>query len=141
MLFGNECQLEPKVVKSVDEVVDELKTPMSFVRKLMIRKLLLPWSRRGVGYRELSKYFMIWMVNKWREAFNLLAQQMVTEGLIPSADTLYYLTPNNVEDLCSGNRNPLILSKARHRRRLYPKLDKYKFEEFLKGPEMKPRNV
>ncbi|CAG2117807.1 unnamed protein product [Medioppia subpectinata] len=117
LLSGNESQLEPKVSKSVDQVMEVLKTPLSFIKKLLIRKVLLPWSRRGVGYRELSK-----------------------EGLIPSAECFFYLTVNEVEALCSGDRDPLILTRVRQRRRLYPKMDKYKFEEFIKGPEMKPRN-
>ncbi|CAG2106037.1 unnamed protein product, partial [Medioppia subpectinata] len=131
LLLGNESQLEPKVAKSVDQVMEELKTPLSFIKKLLIRKVLLPWSRRGVGYRELSKF---------RECFRLLSKQMVREGLIPSADSFFYLTVNEVEALCSGDRDPLILTRVRQRRRLYPQMDKYKFEEFIKGPEMKPRN-
>ncbi|CAG2112977.1 unnamed protein product, partial [Medioppia subpectinata] len=140
VLSGNESLLEPKVSKSVDQVMEELKTPLSFIKKLLIRKVLLPWSRRGVGYRELSKYFMIWVNNKFRESFRLLSKQMVSEGLIPSAECFFYLTVNEVEALCSGDRDPLILTRVRQRRRLYPRMDKYKFEEFIKGPEMKPRN-
>ncbi|CAG2178906.1 unnamed protein product [Oppiella nova] len=140
MLSGNESQLEPKVEKSVDQVVSELKTPLSYWRRLLIQKLLLPWCRRGVGYRELSKYFLIWMNNQYRQGFRLLSQQMVNEGLLPSAESFFYLTTNEVEALCNGDRDPLILARVRHRKRLYPKMDKYKFDEFIKGPEMKPRN-
>ena len=53
--------MEPKVDRSVDQALNELKTPLSYTRKQVIRKVLLPWSRSGVGYRELSKYFMIYM--------------------------------------------------------------------------------
>ncbi|CAG2169872.1 unnamed protein product, partial [Oppiella nova] len=94
----------------------------------------------GVGYRELSKYFMIWMNNKQKQAFRYLANQMVIEGLIPSAETFFYLTAEEVESLCNGSRDPLIFAKVRQRRKLYPKMDKYKFDEFVKGPQMKPRN-
>lgn len=121
--------------------MSELKTPLGFVRKLLIRKLLLPWMRSAVGYREHSKYFMIWMVDKQRQGFEHLARTMHREGLIPSKDTFYYLTPTEIHDLCNGRRDPLLLMKARLRRRVLPKMDKYKFEEFIKGPDMKPRNV
>lgn len=119
----------------------ELKTPMGFIRRFLIRKLLLPWSRSGVGYREHSKYFMIWLVDKQRQGFRYLARAMQSEGLIPTADTFFYLTPTEIQDLCNGRRDPLLMMKARLRRRLHPKMDKYKFEEFIKGPDMKPRNV
>ena len=141
MLSGNETQLEEKTVKSVDQVISELKTPLSFTRKLLLKKLFLPWSRMAVGYREHSKYFMIWCCDKQRQGFKYLAQNMVREGLIPTADTFFYLTPVEVHDLCNGRRDPILLMKARLRKRLYPKMDKYKFEEFVKGPDMKPRNV
>ncbi|CAG2178191.1 unnamed protein product, partial [Oppiella nova] len=121
-------------------LVSELKTPLSYWRRLLIQKLLLPWCRRGVGYRELSKHFLIWMNNKYRQGFRLLSKQMVKEGLLPTADSFFYLTTNEVEALCNGDRDPLILARVRHRKRLYPKMDKYKFEEFIKGPEMIPRN-
>ncbi len=141
MLFGDESALEPKKYKSVDEVMSELKTPLSPFKKLLISKFLLLWSRNGVGYRELSKDFMIWMNNKIRQVLWHLAQQMVTEGIIPEADLFFYLALDEVEKLCNGERDALILLKARLRKRILPKMDKYKFEEFLKGPEMKPRNV
>ncbi|CAG2111414.1 unnamed protein product, partial [Medioppia subpectinata] len=140
ILSGNESQFDSKIEKSVEEVVNGLKTPLTTFKKLLLKQVLLPWTRRGIGYRELSKYFMIWMNNKCREGFWHLAQQMTKEGLIPSVDTFFYLTVTEVEALCNGQRDPLIFSRVRQRRRLYPKMDKYKFEEFIKGPEMKPRN-
>ena len=141
MLSGSGEQLEPKVEKSVDQVLDELKTPLTPIRKFLIKNIFLPYTRRGVGYRELSKYFMIWMNNHLKDGFWYFAQQMVNEGLIPSVDSFFYLTADEVEALCNGDRNPLILAKVRQRKRLYPRMDKYKFDEFIKGPEMKPRNV
>ncbi|CAG2123310.1 unnamed protein product, partial [Medioppia subpectinata] len=65
---------------------------------------------------------------------------MVAEGLIPSVDSFFFLTIDEIERLCNGDRDALILAKVRQRRRLYPKMDKYKFEEIIKGPEMMPKN-
>ncbi|CAG2119218.1 unnamed protein product, partial [Medioppia subpectinata] len=42
ILSGSENLLKPKVVKSVDEVVNELRTPLSFWRRYLIRKVFLP---------------------------------------------------------------------------------------------------
>ncbi|CAG2106035.1 unnamed protein product [Medioppia subpectinata] len=91
------------------------------------------------GYRELDPMYKPWKGNPL-PCFWYLAQQMTNEGLIPSVDTFFYLTITEVEALCNGQRDPLIFSRVRQRRRLYPRMDKYKFEEFIKGPEMKPRN-
>ncbi|CAG2119091.1 unnamed protein product, partial [Medioppia subpectinata] len=110
ILSGNESQFEEKIEKSVHKVIDELKTPLNPLKKLLIKHALLPWAQRGIGYRELSKYFMIWMTNKLREGFWYLAQQMVNEGLIPNVDTFFYLTITEVEALCNGQRDPLIFS-------------------------------
>ena len=141
MLMGDESALEPKKPKSVEQVMQELKTPLSYFKRLLISKFLLPWTRDAVGYREHSKYFMVWMNNKLRQAFWYLARKMVEEGLIPEADMFFYLTAEEIQKLCSGERDALILLKARLRKRIYPKMDKYKFDEFIKGPEMRPRNV
>ncbi|CAG2171455.1 unnamed protein product, partial [Oppiella nova] len=141
LLSGNKRQLEPKVVKSVDQAVDELKTPLSPLRRLLLKKLILPWVQRGVGHRELSKHFNVFMTDMWKQGFRLLARQMVAEGLIPFDDHFFYLTVNEVDELCIGRRNPLILTRVRHRRRLYKQMDGYKFDEFIKGPEMRPRNL
>ena len=141
MLFANKSQFDGKVEKSVDEVIDELKTPLSYTRKLLIRKLLLPMCRSGVGYRELSKYFMIFIFNEVRYGLRYLAKTLVNEGMIPDVNTMFFLTIEEIERLCNRERDPLIHMRARLRKRVYPKMNKYKFEEFIKGPEMKPRNV
>ena len=141
MLMGDESALKPKKHKSVEQVMQELKTPLSYFKRLLISKFLLPWTRDGVGYREHSKYFMVWMSNKARQAFWYLARQMVAEGLIPEADIFFYLTCDEIRKLCYEERDALILLKARLRKRIYPKMDKYKFDEFIKGPQMIPRNV
>jgi hypothetical protein len=139
--MGGESALAEKKAKSIEEVMSEIKTPLSFMKKLLIKKLLLPMARNGVGYREHSKNFMVWFFNKFRKTFWHLARVMVNEGLIPEADLFFFLTLDEIKMLCDGNRNPLIIARGRLRKKLYPKMDKYKFDEIIKGPEMKPRNV
>ena len=141
LLLGNESELVVKVEKSVDQVMSELKTPLSYIRKQLIRKIFLPMCRSGVGYRELSKYLVIFIINEMRCGLRFLAKSMVNDGLIPDVDTLFFLTIEEIERLCNGERDPLIHMRARLRKKVYPKMNKYKFEEFIKGPEMKPRNV
>ncbi|CAG2173671.1 unnamed protein product, partial [Oppiella nova] len=140
ILTGGDTFLKPKVIKTVDEVVNELRTPLSFWRRYLLRKVFLPWSRKGVGYREVSKGFMVWFNHRIRKGFRYLAQTMVSEGLIPSIDTFFFLTIDEIERLCNGDRDALLLSKTRLRRRLFTQMDRYKFEEIIKGPEMRPKN-
>jgi hypothetical protein len=84
---------------------------------------------------------MVWMGDQTRQAQWHLARMMVKEGFIPSALTMFFLTPEEVERLVRGERDALILAKTRIRKRLYAKTDKYKFDEFVKGPKMVPRNL
>jgi len=66
---------------------------------------------------------------------------MVQEGLIPDAESMFFLTPDEVQKLVEGERDALLLAKVRLRKRVYVKTNKYKFEEIIKGPKMTPRNL
>jgi hypothetical protein len=138
--MGGESALRARSPKSVDEVLIEIKTELSLLQKFLIRHLL-PYCRNGVGYREQSKDTLIWIVNLLRKAHWILARKLVSKGFIPDVDTYFLLTVDEVERLCNGERNPLLMSKARQRKRLSVKMEKFKFEEIVKGPEMLPRNV
>ncbi|XP_054166950.1 uncharacterized phosphotransferase YvkC-like [Oppia nitens] len=141
LLLGDESQLKPKVSKSIDQVMNELKTPLSLWRRYLISKVLLPWARKGVGYREISKNYMVWLNHQLRRGFQYMAQTMVSDGLIPSTETFFLLTIDEIDTLCNGNRDPMILTKARLRKRLVPQMNRYKFDEIIKGPEMEPKNL
>jgi len=140
MLIGGADALKIKDNKSDDELINQLKSQLTPKNKFILKHILLPLCRNAVGFREQSKFFMIWMYNKYGSALRLLGLKMVSEGLIPDQNTIFYLTIDEIEKLFKV-RDPLILSKARLRKRLHPKMDKYKFVEFVKGPKITPRNV
>lgn len=125
---------------SDDQLFEQLNTKLSFLKRLLLRYLSLPLCRRAVGLREQSKYFMIWMYSKYREAFWELARMMVKEGRIPDEETLFFLTIEEIQQLLR-ERNSTLLMKARLRKRYYPKMDKFKFSEIFKGYAIQPRNV
>ena len=140
-LRGGSEALKKKEFKSIDDVMRALKTPLSPIRKFFIKNYLLPWARDSVGIRENSKYFMIWMNDQQRQVQWKIAKMMVEEGLIPDAESMFFLTPEEIQKLVEGERDALLLAKVRLRKRVYVKTDKYKFEKIIKGPKMTPRNL
>ncbi|GIY63062.1 phosphoenolpyruvate synthase, partial [Caerostris extrusa] len=96
--------------------MSELKSPLTFKDRLLL-KSILPLCRQGVHNRE---------------SFKKLAKTMVLEGRIPDEDILFYMTIEDIDELIK-TRSPKIISKANHRRRRHPVIDKYIFPELIKG--------
>lgn len=138
MLKGG-ANLEPKREIPIDEIMNDLKTPLSWFQKLMIKKWFLPWVRDAVGCREHTKSLMIKFFDDLRNAYWYIAEEMVSEGLLPEKELLFFLKLNEIQDLLNGSRDPLLVMKAKQRKRLYPKMNKLKFDEFVKGFRMQPR--
>ncbi|GFR12159.1 putative phosphoenolpyruvate synthase, partial [Trichonephila clavata] len=120
------------------KLVAGLKAPLSFKDKLLLR-IVLPFSRRGVEDREKSKNVLIKALNEWRKGYRKLAKMMVSEGRIPDEDILFFMNLVEIQELLK-TRSPKIISKANHRRRRYPVLNKYIFPELAKGYP-KPVNI
>ncbi|GIY47609.1 phosphoenolpyruvate synthase [Caerostris extrusa] len=55
---------------------------------------------------------------------------MVSEGRLPDADLLYFFTLEELKDLLE-TRTPGLISKAIHRRKIFPTLEKYVFPEYV----------
>ncbi|GBM32714.1 Putative phosphoenolpyruvate synthase, partial [Araneus ventricosus] len=117
--------------KEITELIANLKAPLSFKNKLLLR-IILPMSRRAVNFRELSKTTLIRGLYQWRTGYRKLAKLMVSEGRIPDEDLLYFMTFEEIKELLE-TRSPKIISKANHRRRRQPVLEKYIFPEIMKG--------
>lgn len=82
---------------------------------------------------------MIKTFDLFRQALWALATEMRQAGLIPDEELMFFMKIDEIDSLLHGKRNPLILIKSKQRRRLYPVMDKYKFDEFVVGFEMLPR--
>ena len=131
--------MEPKQAKDIEEVMTEIKTPLSWWRRKINKKWLLPWCRDAVGYRENSKSTMVKCQHFVREAMWHVAATMAEEGILPEVDLFFFLKVDEAVRLASGERNPLLIMKAKQRKRLYPQMNSFKFDEFVSGFRMKPR--
>lgn len=138
-MLKSDSNLEPKATKSIDDIMSELKSPLSSFKKFLIKKWFLPWCRDAVGYRENTKSIMMVHQNHIREAMWQIAEDMYSKMLIPEVELFFYLKINEVIQLIEGSANPIFLWKAQQRRRLYGKMDLLKFDEFIKGFRMQPR--
>jgi len=138
MLKGG-ANLEAKQEVPIDEILDQLKTPLSWTKKQLIKYWFLPWVRDAVGFREHTKSLMIKFHDDIRDALWHMAEEMVNEGILPEQELLFFLRFNEIYELANGNRDPLLVMKAKQRKRLYPKMNAQKFDEFLKGFRMSPR--
>ncbi|GFT27567.1 putative phosphoenolpyruvate synthase [Nephila pilipes] len=111
--------------------VSNLKAQLTFTQKLLLR-IVLPLSQRGVENREQSKSTLMKGLNAWRKGYRKLAKLMVLEGRIPDEDILFFMTLEEIQELLK-TRSPKVISKANHRRRRQPVIDKYIFPELTKG--------
>jgi len=117
----------------------QVQTPLGWFKRWFISKWLLPWCRNAVGYRENTKSILVKFQDHFRDAFWYLGDEMVAAGLLPKRDLVLFLKVDETQRLITGERNPLLVMKAKQRKRLYSEMNKLKFDEFIKGFRMAPR--
>ncbi|XP_055938653.1 putative phosphoenolpyruvate synthase isoform X2 [Argiope bruennichi] len=120
-----------KKQEDLEQLISELKAPLTYTSKFFLKKIL-PLSRKAVQNREHSKSIHMRIVNEWRKECRNLAKMMVLEGRIPDEDLLFFMTLEEIKELFE-TRSPRIISKANHRRRRQPIIDRYIFPEVCKG--------
>lgn len=123
----------------MEELFAQLKTPLSWTKKWLIKRWILPWCRNAVGYRENTKSIMVKFQDRYRDALWEIARCMHRKGLLPEVELFFFLKLDEIEAIIGGARNPMFLWKATQRRRLWPTMDRFRFEEFIKGFRMGPR--
>lgn len=83
-----------------------------------------------------------------REALWQIAEQMAAKGLVPEAELFFFLKSNEVaamiDDTAKNQKQKqqnvaLYVWKAKQRKRLWPTMDVYRFDEFIKGFRMTHR--
>lgn len=124
---------------SIEEVLGQLKAQLTGFNKFLVKYCLLPWVRNAVGHRENTKSALIKFQEGVRMAFRQISNEMVQAGILPDAELFYYLKLSEIAKLITGERNPVLIMKAKQRRRIYPTLNALKFNEFVKGFKMAPR--
>ncbi len=137
MRAGSNLEAKPEV--PIDVILGQLKTPLSPTRRAIVKYWLLPWVRDAVGFREHTKSLLVKFQDLTREAMWYIAGEMVAAGLLPEAELYFFLRLDELQRLLSGERCPTLVMKAKQRRRLYPTMNKLKFEEFVKGMRMAPK--
>lgn len=115
-----------------DNIFSRLRVPLNFMSKCLLRFLVVPQCRRGIRRREAGKSLCMKSFDSWRKGYLRLGKQMVSEGRLPDADLVFFLRLDEIKDLLN-TRSPNLISRASHRRKLFPILDKYKFPEIMKG--------
>ena len=138
MLKGG-ANLESKKEILINEIIGQLKTPLSWFKKQLIKYWFLPWVRDAVGFREHTKSIMIKFIDDIRDAYWHIAEEMVQHGYLPEADLFFFLTAYEIQILTSDTRDSVLVMKAKQRKRLYPKMNAFKFDEFVKGFRMNPQ--
>lgn len=131
--------LQPKVSLSVEEIMAKIKTPLTPQKRALIQYLLLPWTRDAVGHRENTKSMMVKFGDNLRAAMWAIAEEMVKVGYLPDVELFFFLKTDEIQRLLKGERNPSFVMKARQRKRLYPTMNAFKFDEFVRGFRMGPR--
>lgn len=95
-------------------------------------KMLVKYSREGVRVREYTKSRIVKVTYKFKKAYEALAEQMVSAGLLSDTDCIYFLTHEEIGQLINENKTELSL-KAIRRRRLYPQQQNLKFRDISFG--------
>lgn len=76
---------------SLETIIDNLKTPKKkFTRRFL--KFFMKKARKAVGFREQTKSELIRALNKLRQAFYKLGEEMVLEGLLPQKELVFHLS-------------------------------------------------
>ncbi|KAJ6633279.1 putative phosphoenolpyruvate synthase, partial [Pseudolycoriella hygida] len=119
---------------TVEQIVKMLKMPKKkFTRKIL--SYLIPLCKSSVQNRETSKSVLIAYIHELRKAFKHLASLMVSEGLLPDEELIFYLTRSELSDLLktSTTNKYGIVNKAMRRLKLFPLWSVHRFEEVNKG--------
>jgi hypothetical protein len=126
---------------SIDSQIDSLKTPLSKLQKFFLKHFLLRWCKDMVGIREQSKSFLIWVIDAFRRAYWELANRLVyEEALLPNPELIFFLTSEEIKELLS-NRKSSIIVRALQRKRVFSKMNDFRFDEIVFGPDIKPIGV
>ncbi|XP_066256626.1 rifampicin phosphotransferase-like [Euwallacea similis] len=124
-------QISKKVDKSVNQVINELASPISAIGRGIL-KYSLTRLRVAVGKREQSKSAFILGIHKVRLAYKKLASAMVQQGFLPSESLIFHLTEYELGEVMKGP-NPALVTKAIRREKLYPKWNNLRFPELSYG--------
>ncbi|MCB1265501.1 MAG: pyruvate, water dikinase, partial [Mycobacterium sp.] len=95
-------------------------------------KFLAGMARRAVRSREETKSGLVAVTTRFKKAYRALAELMVAEGLLPDADTVFFLTHDELGRLARGDDAPLAAT-ALARRQAFAEQERYEFPDVFQG--------
>ena len=121
-----------EIAKTKDwtDYVDEIMALVKRSKRKGIKSQILK-AREGAWTREHTKSRCIHVTNAFRKAYNLIAEKMVEQSIIPDKDLIFFFTKEEIGKLIEGDKT--LVKKAMKRRRLYPIQCSLKFEEVYCG--------
>jgi phosphohistidine swiveling domain-containing protein len=107
-----------------DNRIDLLRGYRGFKKSIL--KYMIGQARTGVKNREFSKSMCIKVLDKFKEAYAFLGNQLVIQGILPDADLIYFLRHSEIGQLIK-EKHPFLVRKALTRRRLLARQQELKF--------------
>lgn len=123
--------LTPRRQMTVDDILDQLKTPLGDRAKSFMRRVI-PQYHKGVQLREEAKSRLIETIHEVRRVVIYLGEKMVNEGFLPQKDLIFHLNLYEIQ-LILKTRNSRLINIAIRRQKVFPQLDELKFEEIMFG--------
>lgn len=93
---------------------------------------MAPKARAAVEAREATKSAAVRVIHQLRLLCLQLAQRMVEEGRLPSAELLFFLTYEEIGVLLR-TRSPELVLKAQRRQKIHAKADKNRYPSIFVG--------
>merc|ERR1712071_166792 len=95
-------------------------------------KFFVPRSRDAVAYREKTKSLLIRTIHCFRLAYRRLGQLMVSDGKIPDAGLVHFLTHSELQQVISS-RGTVLIAKAIRRLKLHSEAAELVYPELSVG--------
>ncbi|XP_074600237.1 rifampicin phosphotransferase-like isoform X2 [Brevipalpus obovatus] len=140
ILLQTDCASHGVTSKSNDDqIIEQLKTPLSKKSKFLLKRIALPLARTFVGTREESKNKCVWSIDQQRKVFDRIAEMCVAENLLPDASLLCYMTSFEIFQLTSQQKSDSqLVSIAKRRQKLLSTIDEYEYPSLVYGPSVEP---
>ena len=125
-------EMKEKTRLTIDELVDNLQTPLSPFKKKLMKKMFVKNAMNGVAERERAKSLTMKAAAIFKDAYWSLADLMVREGRLPDQRLLFFMTHREIGILIR-NRPVRVIRLAKRRMRLFPEINKIKYRKINIG--------
>ena len=117
-----------KPTMSIADIINGLRTNLSRLQKLLLKRFVVKGAMEGVASRERGKSVMIKVTDIFRGAYWRLAELMVRESRLPEQDLLFFLTHREMAELLES-RSARLIRLAKRRKRIFPDRNKIVFQK------------